>query len=277
MEDKELYEFFRSRKNTFDREPSESLWKKIDKGLTNPTPAASKPLWLKSWIVLPAMACITIVAFYVYKTRGAATDLPVPGSVEDIRISVPESEADQIVESEIQMSGPNATDTVRKKKTVGVLKKQDAALSEKNHEFVVAPPRFRALNQQNTDSQMDTVRVNTNNLVTETVITKGRIVVTTKEKLTTAQFKALTYEILEENKQSIGSTVIIKAPGHAIFRQIIKNTDNTNSTPAQFDVIQFKNDSVKSIPLNNLKTKIFTIKNQNDTLSDDIIEEFHAE
>ena len=73
----------------------------------------------------------------------------------------------------------------------------------------------------------------------------GRIIISVKDKLTSFQFRQLINKTVTENENQFGSLIIIKAPGHQPFRQIIKD-NQIKITPIKFAI-----DSVKRIqPIN---------------------------
>ena len=222
MENNEIYNFFKARKHTFDETPGNALWARIESGLNTPVTPSGSGFSFKTLLFLATAIGVVGIAGAVVLNNDNAIEKPLEparvnehGKIEAKPVVVPEvvkapdivitAEASPITITEPEITA-TAKDTVKKKKTYLA---------------------FQKINGKTTDISKDSIPFDINNVETTVRGTNGRVAVDTKEKLTPSQFKLLIEKVLAENEQAIGTMVTIKAPGHKVFRHIVKTKDNT--------------------------------------------------
>lgn len=115
MEDKELYNFFKSRKQSFDEAPGDALWAKIENGLNEAPQAAtgkSGLSLLKKLLILPILGVVVAIIWMVAYSPEAGEKTAKP---QDAGITNPESNATIFEDTAVQ-DGYNITDTIKKVK-----------------------------------------------------------------------------------------------------------------------------------------------------------------
>ena len=223
MEDNTIYNYFKTRKHQFDETPGDALWAKIESGLDTTTTSQGKGFSFKTLSFLAtALLTIGIAGLAVLnsandiKKPAAPPQEDKPGKLVSKPVTAPETVkpadaavtagSSQITAGKPAIMAETVKDTVKKKKP-----------------YIA----FQKINGKTTSIGKDSIPFDINNIETIVSSTNGRVTVNTKEKLTPSQFEQLIEKILKENEQAVGTLVTIKAPGHKVFRQIIKTKDNT--------------------------------------------------
>ncbi|RWX03576.1 hypothetical protein [Flavobacterium cerinum] len=223
MEDKELYTFFKNQKQVFNEVPSDSLWEKIECGLDTKIQQKPKPnslvLFIKVSVIVAALVIVGI-AYNVFTPKKEHT-APIKQIVEQ---NLPIKKTENIIrtipvtthQKELQSVQQNANDTVKRKK---IKPETVKAIHFKAFTAILSPE---------TDSIMKSRTTVITPLITTTT-SPGRIIITTKDKISKNQFDELTLKALENNKNASGTMIIVRAPGHKIFRKVIQiPTSNFN-------------------------------------------------
>lgn len=222
MTDNELFNHFKTQSIRFDEAPGDSLWRKIESGLD--TKIQPKPnsllLFIKTSIIVSAFSLAGII-YFAFTQRQNKTTSPVI-VIKEANIPVqknankaPTNPA-STEQKELQSMRQNANDTVKRKK----IKPEPVK--------TIPFKAFTAILPQETDSIIKSRTTIITPLITTTT-SPGRIVITTKDKITKNQFDVLTLKALEDNKNVSGTMIIVRAPGHKIFRKVIQiPTSNFN-------------------------------------------------
>jgi hypothetical protein len=222
MEDKELYAFFKNQKQVFNEVPGDSLWRKIESGLD--TKIQPKPnsllLFIKTGVIVSAFILAGII-YYIFTQKQDKITSP---AIVIKEANIPVQKNENIVpanpasthQKELQSIQQNANDTVKRKK----IKPEPVK--------TIPFKAFTATLPQETDSIIKSRTTIITPLITTTT-SPGRIVITTKDKISKNQFDELTLKALEDNKNVSGTMIIVRAPGHKIFRKVIQiPTSNFN-------------------------------------------------
>lgn len=222
MTDNELFNHFKTQSIRFDEAPGDSLWRKIESGLD--TKIQPKPnsllLFIKTGVIVSAFILVGIIYFAFTQRQDKITSPVIVIKEANIPVQKNANKAStntaSTQQNELQSMQQNANDTVKRKKI--------------KPEPVKAIPfkAFTAILPQETDSIIKSRTTIITPLITTTT-SPGRIVITTKDKITKNQFDVLTLKALEDNKNVSGTMIIVRAPGHKIFRKVIQiPTSNFN-------------------------------------------------
>lgn len=214
MQDNELYSYFRERKDSFNEVPGDTLWAKIDAGLsaTPAAPIAAKLTLLKK-LVLAATTAITITgAILIYNANTPdAPEKEIPAT----KTTVTET-GTQIIAGPVNVTEP--TDTVKKKKpkpAVNVI----AFKSIKDSVKTPSKPNKIAFRRMVTGIAPDSAIV-----VKPAVLTQqygSTIKISTKEILSKAAFDTLVAQSLKTYRTQNGKILVVMADGHKPHRSVI--------------------------------------------------------
>lgn len=222
MTDNELFNHFKTQSIRFNEAPSDPIWKKIENGLD--TKIQPKPnsllLFIKTCIIVSAFILAGII-YFAFTQRQDKTTSPVI-VIKGVNVPVQKNENKiptnpaSTPQKELQSMRQNANDTVKRKK----IKPEPVK--------TIPFKAFTAILPQETDSIIKSRTTIITPLITTTT-SPGRIVITTKDKITKNQFDVLTLKALEDNKNASGTMIIVRSPGHKIFRKVIQMpTSNFN-------------------------------------------------
>ncbi|MEL1245659.1 hypothetical protein AAEO56_15400 [Flavobacterium sp. DGU11] len=145
MEDKELYDFFKGRKQSFDEAPGDALWAKIENGLNEaPQAATDKPglSLLKKLLIMNVLGVVVAIIWMVAYSPKAGEETAKP---QDAGVTGHKSNNTKVVEDATVHSEYDITDTIKKVKlpvlqpgaaslapTPGVLRPADAVIISKD-------------------------------------------------------------------------------------------------------------------------------------------------
>lgn len=237
MTDNELFNHFKTQSTAFEEMPGDDLWAKIERGLndTKPTSSSNILLFIACGILVTALT-----TWYFITTESATKISPV---VEPVTTTAPEpkniaphkpqvnifpsaavpAEKTTSVQAPVILNNTEkvvttASDSV-KKAIIRTAKIKTVSKTEKT----VAEPYVKFMSHSKGAvaplSESPTFEV-------EKKETIGSIVITTKQKITTAEYNQLIADMLNEYETSVGSLLTIKAQGHKPFRIVIQYNRN---------------------------------------------------
>lgn len=250
MTDNELFNHFKTQSAAFEEMPGDDLWAKIESGLNNTKPTRSSNILL---FIVCGILVTALTTWYFANTESVAKISPVVEPVTTTA-SEPKNIAPHKTQPDIL---PAAAAPAEKTTSV------QAPVILNNTETVVttAPDSVKKVIIRT--AKIKTVS-KTENIVTEPYIkfksyskgavaplsesstfevekkeTIGSIVITTKQKITTAEYNQLIADMLNEYEKSIGSLLTIKAPGHKPFRIVIQynRTETLQAIPTKDSLI----------------------------------------
>lgn len=224
MTDNELFNHFKSNAAIFDEMPGDALWTKIKGKLDNGN-STVKPFT----ILFIAALCIVafIVTYYFFEPESKTTETPsapadkelhdIPVTKPAITLAQPVSNNSQIKQGETvnvvplsvisrETLTPITPDSIKKIR-VRTAKTSTAATQP-------AKLFFKTIDKNNIPESL-TFEVKKQE-------TPGNIIVSTKQKITAAEYQKLIEDMLKENETSVGTLLIIKASGHKSFRKVIE-------------------------------------------------------
>ncbi|RZJ74623.1 MAG: hypothetical protein EOO45_08035 [Flavobacterium sp.] len=216
MEDNDLYAFFEAKQHTFDEAPGEQLWKRIEMGL------APAPLLTTRQVTLGIILTliIAVVFFGIQLLSGKEVNI-----LKDEKL-VPAEDAKSFEINTIAV----ANDTVKKKK-----------YNPKAENAVVAPVVMKY--KKNTAQNQDTINTSVTGVKTANIL-PGRLIVKTDKMLSVSEFEDLIRKTFSNPELTVGTMVIVRAPGHKAFRQIFKGAGElhiiNSGVKLEEELIQFK-------------------------------------
>ena len=221
MQDKDIYTFFKARKHMFEEAPGDAIWARIESGLDTSASSSGKGFSFKT-LLFWATALLTIGITGLVVFNDEAYERPASSARENKHKKI---EAKPILVPEA-VKIPDAVMTTKATPNTAVESKVIVIAKDtvKKKKPYVA---FQKITGKTTAINKDSIPFDINNVETNIKATNGRLTVDTKGKLTPSQFNQLIEKVLRENEQATGTLVTIKAPGHKVFRQIIKTKDNT--------------------------------------------------
>jgi len=217
MEDNTIYNFFRIRKHQFDEAPGDALWTRIVSGMDTPAQQPGKKFPFKNLIFLATAIVIVGISGVVLSNSDentTGTPLQHHNEKHDAAPTTPE------------IRTPEATVTKPESSPIAVIEKAIAETQQDTVKKKKPYLAFRKINGKTAGISKDSIPFNVNNIETIIRTANGRVVVETKEKLDPFQFRQLIEKSLEENKLAVGTLVTVKAPGHKVFRQVVKSKEN---------------------------------------------------
>ncbi|PZR18937.1 MAG: hypothetical protein DI539_15845 [Flavobacterium psychrophilum] len=250
MTDNELFNHFKTQSTTFEEMPGEDLWAKIESGLNNTKPTRSSNILL---FIACGILVTALTTWYFITTESVAkispaiepvtTTAPEPKNIAPLKpqlnvFTSAEAPAERTTSTQTPVILNNtetvvttATDSV-KKTIIRTAKIKTVSKTEKT----VAEPYVKFMSHSKGAvaplSESPTFEV-------EKKETIGSVVITTKQKITTAEYNQLIADMLNEYETSIGSLLTIKAPGHKPFRIVIQynRTETLQAIPTKDSLI----------------------------------------
>jgi len=245
MEDKELYTYFKDRKDAFNEAPNDALWAKIDAGLSNTMPTtpksgsiiAGKGLLIAATVV---SIVVTLLVVLIPKKEVKQSTLPQQKTI--------------ITEQE-HIETTTEIDTVKPKKVA------DAVVTA-SHNAVIKPQvkPVNATSKTITNQVIafkpfqdtlipNTVKLNQNKIRVMIMVSPvsnrlKRVHVRVDQQVTQHQYDSLVTTIVNDNNLAIGTLLTIKVKGHSTYKKVIDGTklpvpDDT-FTP---EVIKFRSEA----------------------------------
>ncbi|WP_447635830.1 hypothetical protein [Flavobacterium microcysteis] len=216
MTDNQLYDFFKTRSNSFDEMPSDIVWNKINKELRPENTPISNSTILKGIVLL--VLATALVSFLIYLFSDKSEQVPSsPVKKETITKHKEIIKTDS--NSNIQEKFEKATsDTTKRKripfKRIGLLPaKQIVPIS--SNTIGILPDSIKTIKPKANDT-----------LKYKPQILGNRYLYESKEELTKEGFDLFIQEVLKENELQYGRLIVIKSKGHIPFRKLIKKAPN---------------------------------------------------
>lgn len=254
MTDNQLYDFFKTRSNSFEEMPSDALWNKINQNINREIPQISKKFISAKTVLLLIFAVISTTLLVLFFSNNKP-EIQKPVEKKEIitnkKSILIESKMDDVTR-EIPVRN---SDTVKKKR----FQKHFKILSTKNS--VAAPEPVSLISPKAETPEVAKQNVS-DSLKFKPQIIGNRYLYESKEELTDEEFDLFVKKVLKENELKYGRLIVIKSKGHIPFRQFmkkpLKSLEITSSTA------KLKPESViyKGI----LVPKDSIIKYKNDTL-----------
>ncbi len=213
MQDNELYSYFREWKDTFNQVPDNSLWQKIDSGLTN-TPAATATtakLTLIKKLAIGVVSGITVTAaVLVYNNKPSA----IQEKPKEIVLPAPTVVSREVTAPEPVVEKPQ--DTVKKKK----IKKISKTVPFRTiNDTLQTKPAIKSFKAFKTPSAADSVKKIIPTILTQQYGTTIKI--STKEILSKAAFDTLVAQSLKTYRTQSGKILVVMADSHKSYRKVI--------------------------------------------------------
>lgn len=257
MEDKELYTYFKDRKDAFNEAPGDALWAKIDAGLPNtamPTTPKSGTLVAGKGLIIAATVIsiiITLLVIFIPKKEVKQSTLPQQKTI--------------ITEQE-HIETTTEIDTVKPKKVA------DAVVTATHN--AVIKPQIKIVNATSktiTNQSIafkpfkdtlipNTVKLNQNKIRVMIMVSPvsnrlKRVHVRVDQQVTQHQYDSLVTTIVNDNNLAIGTLLTIKVKGHGTYKKVIDGTklpvSDDTFTP---DVIKFRSEADTLITVSGKKT-----------------------
>ena len=220
MEDKELFDFFKSRSQAFNEAPGNALWTKIEaQMLLEPAKPLNEKATLftkKLFLFIAAVAIIAAVFFML-----SQKEVPVVIINKEIKTAPGQVvyENDTVKKKAAQKQYINFAPKKVEKGRTAVAGTAPKVIED----GIISPPAFAKIDSKRLDK--DTIKFDLNTVKMTTQTPPGRVIVSVKDKLSESQFRLLTQKIVAEHKNEDGTLIVVKAAGHKLFRQIIKNAE----------------------------------------------------
>lgn len=234
MEDKELFDFFRNRRASFDEIPSNEVWNKIKTNIEpSKKPSFSLASRIITWGLLVLLAVATIMFFIPKDTQTAIEDTNNKPTQNETVVETNPSEKQNASEND---SVNEEIDTLKPKK---VFIKKSLVKRLKYTVPVIKSPQ--PILKSDSIVVVD-AKVEIDSLITRPQIKGNRLLFETKQLLTAIEFESFVQKVLEETKTNYGALIVIKAKGNKPFRQVVKFPEKIN------------------IPKTNILTRYYTTK-----------------
>lgn len=216
MEDKELFDFFRNRRASFDEMPANEVWNKIKTNIEVSKEISFSPTSrIITWSVLALLAVITI-----------AIMLFIP---KDAQTTIGNTNSKPIQNGTVVETNPSENDSVNKNidtlKTKKVFIKKNLARNLKhtvpvikNLQLILKSDSIVAVDAE---VEIDSLRIRPQ-------LKGNRLLFETKQLLTAIEFESFVKKILEETKTNYGALIVIRAKGNKPFRQVVKFPEKIN-------------------------------------------------
>lgn len=211
MTDNQLYDFFKTRSNSFDEMPSELLWNKISENINSEIPPVSRKFLSSRILLLLILALISAVLLVVYFSSHEP-QIQKPVEKKEIIIEKQVIMETQTVSNEIPVK---SIDTVKKKR----FQRSFRILSTKG--IAVTPNATNVANSKVEIPEIAEQKAN-DSLKFKPQIAGNRYLYENKAQLTKEEFDVFVKEVLKENELNHGRLIVIKSKGHIPFRQFIK-------------------------------------------------------
>lgn len=212
MTDNQLYDFFRTRSNSFEEMPSDALWHKINQNINREIPHVSKKfISTKTALLLIFVLISTTLLVLFFSNHKPEVQKPIEKKqlITDKKPILIESKTND-VSHEIPVRN---SDTVKKKRS----QKHFKILSTKNN--VAIPEPVNLIKAETTE----VAKQNANDsLKFKPQVVGNRYLYESKEELTDEEFDLFVKEVLKENELKYGRLIVIKSKGHIPFRQFMK-------------------------------------------------------
>lgn len=234
MDDKELFDFFRNRRASFDEMPSNEVWNKIKTNI-EPSKKPSFPLASRiiTWGLLVLLAVATIMFFIPKDTQTAIEDTNTKPIQNETVVETNPSEKQNASEND---PVNEEIDTLKPKKVF--IKK---SLVKRLKHIVPVIKKTQPILKSDSIVVVD-AKVEIDSLITRPQIKGNRLLFETKQLLTAIEFESFVQKVLEETKTNYGALIVIKAKGNKPFRQVVKFPEKIN------------------IPKTNILTRYYTTK-----------------
>ena len=240
MEDKELFNFFRTRSASFEEMPSDELWNKIQNAIEIPKKTSSATISKTAFLITFSLATLVVIVYFINKNKNQIFEnSAIPSNKIEVTTLVDSLEINTFQENKISLESKQAKDDTLKKKKLN-LKKSTFPL--KNGTFPIPNTVFPLL-------KMDSIQIIDSKILIDTIMIKpkekgGRLLFETKEILSKSEFDAFVKKILRQTERDFGSLIVIKAKGHQPFRHLVKPIDTLSIQYKQIKNPLIKPDSI---------------------------------
>lgn len=223
MEDKELFNFFRTRSASFHEMPSDELWNKIQNAIEIPKKTSSAAISKIVLLTTLSLATVTAIVFLINKNKNQIIDNdPIYPNKFEIQPAIDSLEINTLQESNISLDSSQILEDTLKKRKVGIKKSnillKDSTFSIQN--AVIVPLEMDSIQIIDSKILFDTMMI-------KPIVKKGRLLFETKQTLSKSEFDLFVEKVLKQTERDFGSLIVIKAKGHKPFRHIVKLTDTT--------------------------------------------------
>lgn len=264
MKDNELYAYFKSKSSSLDEMPSKDLWNRIESNLNNkPTSFLNlNNIILKIIILLTILFLIGVVIFnktkkpikkeiivanndsvkkkkiiMTYDSIGKKNILPintVPSKKEELLEGIIIIDKTEKLPKLIKDTSQLINSTTLPLKEIEIKIINDIITLDKTS------IGFRKIESSNIIKDSTTALIKPDIIPTKSIVTNNNIIYKTNKELSKEEYKVFVNELMEQNKDSIGKQLIIKAKGFNTQRITIKPMEKKT-----LKVIFSKKDSIK--------------------------------
>lgn len=220
MEDKELFDFFRNRRTSFDEMPPDKVWNEIKTNIeVSKKTSFSLASRIITWGILVLLAVATIMFFIPKDTQTAIEDTNNKPTENKPVVETNPSEKQNASEND---SANEETDTLKPKK---VFIKKSLVKRLKHTVPVIKNPQpiFKSDSIVVIDAKEEI-----DSLIIRPQIKGNRLLFETEQLLTAIEFESFIQKVLEETKTNYGALIVIRAKENKPFRQVVKFPEKIN-------------------------------------------------
>jgi len=232
MTDNELFNHFKTHSVAFDEMPGENLWSKIESGLDNTRSTG------KSNLLLFTVCGILLTALIVWYFATPESTAKISPTVKPVTIKTSGLKNNTIRKPQINTLHSASADAEKRAPTQTAIIVKNAAYVDDVVQDSVKKVKVRTAKIKPVSTTEKTATepyVKFMSYTKGTIApledsptfevqkkeTFGNIIITTKQKITNAEYNQLIADMLNEHEKSIGALLTIKAPGHKPFRVVI--------------------------------------------------------
>jgi hypothetical protein len=213
MTDNQLYDFFKTRSNSFDEMPSDILWNKINKELRPETSPISNNAILKKIALLILAIALVLLLIYLFLDKSEQIPSPVKKETITKDKGIVKIDNNRNIQENIEKA---TSDTTKRKripfKRISLLPAKQVVPIPSNS-MTILPDSIKIINPAVNDT-----------LKHKPQILGHRYLYESKEQLTKEEFDLFVQEVLKENELQYGRLLVIKSKGHIPVRKLIKKT-----------------------------------------------------
>lgn len=246
MEDKELYTYFKDRKDAFNEAPGDALWAKIDAGLSNapmpPTPKSGAIVTGKGLLIVATVVSIVVTLLVSFNPKKEVKQSTLPQqktiSAEQEHIETT-TEIDTVKPKKASNAVFNATQNAVIKSQVKPIK---ATIKTITNQTIAFKPFKDTLIPNTAKLNQNKIRVMI--MVSPVSNRLKRVHVRVDQQVTQHQYDSLVTTIVNDNNLAIGTLLTIKVKGHGTYKKVIDGTKLPATTDALTpEVIKFKSEA----------------------------------
>lgn len=215
MTDNQIYDFFKSRSNSFDEMPSDDLWNKINQNLNSQDSEVSNSFISKKvlFLILATTSALFLTLYFLnnYKEKS----LP-PNDKKEIQL-----ENKEIAKPEVTINYQEVVikkiDTTKRKRVPKMAKK------------LIYYKRFESIqtNSNTTNPKVENLKIDSlkpnEDIDIKPQVLGNRYLFQSQKQLTKEEYDLLVKKILKENELNYGKLIVIRVKGQKPFRQIIQS------------------------------------------------------